>query len=94
MTIALSRIVQTCRSHPAQWDAWTTDGQYLYLRYRFGRGTVDAYDAPGPEGWDEVPDGRIAEFRDPDEPMKGEIGLAEFLARAELKLADSAEVLW
>lgn len=94
MTIALTRIVQTCKSHPTQWDAWTADGQYLYLRYQFGRGTVDAYDAPGPEGWDKPPDGRVAEFNDPDEPLKGDIRLDEFLARTGLLLADRAEVLW
>jgi hypothetical protein len=48
MTITLARVVETCIACPSQWDAWTTDGQYLYLRYRGGRGTVDAYDAPGP----------------------------------------------
>ena len=94
MTIALARITQTCGSHPAQWDAWTVDGQYLYLRYRFGRGTVDAYDGPGPDGWGDAPDGRVAEFRDPGEPMKGDIELGEFLTRAGLGLAPGAEVNW
>lgn len=92
MTLALARIVQTCCACPSQWDAWTVDGQYLYLRYRFGRGTVDAYDSPDGETWVEVPDGRVVEFRDPDEPMKGEIDLSEFLARSGLALADEAEV--
>jgi len=44
VTAPLARVVRTCTACPSQWDAWTTSGQYLYLRYRFGRGTVDAYD--------------------------------------------------
>jgi hypothetical protein len=94
VTIALARMVQTCKSHPTQWDAWTVDGQYLYLRYRFGRGTVDAYPAPGPDGWDEAPVGKVAVFRDEEDPWRGEIELDEFLKRAGLVLATGAEVLW
>ncbi|MFI1165625.1 hypothetical protein ACH4UM_18920 [Streptomyces sp. NPDC020801] len=90
---ALARVVCTCPSVPSQWDAWTVDGQYLYLRYRFGRGTVDAYEAPGPEGWDVAPGGYVAEFRDPDDPWRGEIELEEFLRRAGLRLAPLASVV-
>ena len=90
---ALARVVCTCPSVPAQWDAWTVDGQYLYLRYRFGRGTVDAYDSHDPDTWDVVPDGYVAAFRDPDEPLKGEIELDEFLRRSGLRLAPLASVV-
>lgn len=90
---ALARVVCTCPCVPTQWDAWTVDGQYLYLRYRFGRGTVDAYDSHDPDTWDVVPDGHFAEFRDPDQPLKGEIGLAEFLHRTGLRLAPLASVI-
>lgn len=89
----LARTVETCGGCPTQWDAWTVDGQYLYLRYRFGRGTVDAYDDPDPDTWDVIPDGYTAEFRDPDEPLKGGIELDEFLQRAELQLAPDAVVV-
>lgn len=27
---------QTCGACPSQWDIWTTDGQYIYARYRWG----------------------------------------------------------
>lgn len=90
---ALARVVCTCPSVPAQWDAWTVDGQYLYLRYRFGRGTVDAYDNHDPDTWDVVPDGHFAEFRDSDDPWRGEIELNEFLHRAGLRLAPLASVV-
>lgn len=43
----LRRVVQTCSAYPSQWDAWTADGQYLYLRYRHGEGCVEWH--PGPE---------------------------------------------
>ena len=93
MTAALARVVCTCPAVPTQWDAWTVDGQYLYLRYRFGRGTVDAYDSHDSDTWDVVPDGHVAEFRDPDDPLRGEIELDEFLRRAGLRLAVLASVV-
>lgn len=27
---------KTCGACPSQWDIWTTDGQYIYARYRWG----------------------------------------------------------
>lgn len=90
---ALARVVCTCPALPSQWDAWTVDGQYLYLRYRFGHGTVDAYDNHDPDTWDVVPDGAVACFTDPDEPYGGEIELDEFLRRAGLRLAVLASVV-
>jgi hypothetical protein len=69
------------------------DGQYLYLRYRHGIGTVDAYDAPGPNGWTVPPDGAVARFEDDDEPPAIDIGLDEFLHRTGLQLAPDAVVM-
>lgn len=48
-TLVLTHTVRTCRSMPAQWDAWTTDGQYLYLRYRHGVGSVETYPGRKPQ---------------------------------------------
>ena len=92
MTMPLQLVVETCSACPNQWDAWTTNGQYLYLRYRSGIGTVDAYDAPGPDGWTEPPDGRVARFEDDDEPAI-DIGLDEFLHWTGLRLAPDAVVM-
>lgn len=92
MTAPLQLVVETCCACPNQWDAWTTDGQYLYLRYRSGIGTVDAYDAPGPDGWTVPPDGRVARFEDCDDPPAIDIGLDEFLHRTGLRLAPDAVV--
>lgn len=91
-SLTLARVVETCSACPSQWDAWTVDGHYLYLRYRGGVGTVDAYDAPGPDGWTRVPDGAVARFEDPDDPLNGCISLEEFCARAGLALAPDAVV--
>lgn len=48
--LVLARVVQTCTACPSQWDAWTTDGRYLYLRYRSGWGTAECFLEPGGQG--------------------------------------------
>ncbi|WP_262059697.1 hypothetical protein [Streptomyces sp. STR69] len=89
--LILARVVRTCTTTPSQWDAWTIDGQYLYLRYRSGIGTVDAFDSPDPETWPHLTAGLIALFEHGDW-YAGEMTLAEFCERAGLQLADNAEV--
>lgn len=34
-------IKQTCIACPTQWEGHLIDGRYVYLRYRFGRVTID-----------------------------------------------------
>lgn len=87
---AIVRAEQTCVACPSQWNAWTADGQYLYLRYRSGIGTADAYDNPDSDTWPQPPDGRIARF-DTEDRHDAEIDLDEFCERAGLELADDAE---
>lgn len=41
--IKIVRAVQTCTACPSQWDAWDEEGNYYYLRYRHGLGTVTQY---------------------------------------------------
>ena len=89
-SIVLARVVRTCAAVPSQWNAWTVDGQYLYLRYRSGIGTVDAYDSEDSEQWTRVPDGAAARF-DTGDRLDGEMDLPEFCERAGLQLADDAE---
>ncbi|MCX5522181.1 hypothetical protein OG342_04770 [Streptomyces bobili] len=91
MTITLARVVQTCEAVPSQWNAWTTDGQYLYLRYRSGIGTVDAYDTEDSDQWARIPDGAVARFDTGDGP-DGEMDLPEFCQRAGLQMTDNPEV--
>ena len=63
--IKVTRVVQTCRACPSQWDAWTPNGNYVYIRYRYGHLTVDVDNSPvfsavvgdrldGSMTWDEV----------------------------------------
>ncbi|WP_367138909.1 MULTISPECIES: hypothetical protein [Streptomyces] len=83
MTIVLARVVETCSACPSQWNAWTTTGQYLYLRYRGGIGTVEAHLGPDSDTW--VDRDPIVEFGEPS--MDGEISLEEFCEVAGLELA-------
>lgn len=85
MTIAIARAVRTTE-WPSQWDAWTADGQYLYLRYRSGIGTADTYDNPDWETWTTPPDGNVASF-DTGERHDGDIDLQEFCDLAGIQLA-------
>lgn len=85
------RAVQTCNVCPAQWDSWTDTGQYLYLRYRWGRGTVDGYPTSDSDLWTRVPDGSVAKF-DTGDGLDGSIDLAEFCHRAGLTIAEGADL--
>lgn len=85
------KAIQTCTACPSQWDAWTDTGQYLYLRYRWGRGTVEVYPSPNVDEWVISDDALIAEF-DTGEEYGGEIELDEFCQRAGLTIAPEAEL--
>ncbi|MGW0578321.1 hypothetical protein ACWD25_20650 [Streptomyces sp. NPDC002920] len=89
--IVLARVVRTCVAIPSQWNAWTVNGQYLYLRFRSGIGTVDAYDTEDSEQWTRIPDGAVARF-DTGDRTDGEMDLIDFCERTGLQLADDARV--
>nr|WP_241195874.1 hypothetical protein [Streptomyces sp. SID10362] len=90
----LTWVVQTCSAFPSQWDAWTSDGQYLYLRYRHGEGSVEWHPGPdfddSPESWNEGRSGLLIEWD--DGTGSGTISLADFIAAAGLVLAPGASV--
>ncbi|MGQ4434063.1 hypothetical protein [Streptomyces sp. SAS_260] len=91
----LVRVVQTCSAYPSQWDAWTADGQYLYLRYRHGEGCVEWHHSPNtaadtPDSWNEGHSGLLIEWN--DGTGSGVISLEDFLTAAELALAPGALV--
>ncbi|GAA3550666.1 hypothetical protein GCM10022419_033670 [Nonomuraea rosea] len=88
MSIVLSKVIQTCRACPSQWDAWTTDGQYLYLRYRSGMGTVEAQPGPDVDTWTDRPP--LMKFGEPS--LDGLINLDDFMTTGGLELAAGAEV--
>lgn len=80
--IRLAKAVQTCCAAPSQWNAWTEDGQYLYLKYRGGKGRVWAYDGPDERTWtlDTEP---VAEFEHGG-PYDGCLSLEAFCELAGL----------
>ncbi|MGY5048287.1 hypothetical protein ACWDE0_22045 [Streptomyces sp. 900105755] len=77
--MVLARSKQTCFGCPSQWDAWTTDGEYLYLRFRWGSGTVTN------------DQGETVTSFDTDDRWAGIIDLDEFCDRAGLRLAEQHE---
>jgi hypothetical protein len=78
------KAVQTCHACPSQWDAWTDTGQYLYLRFRYGYGSVESQPGPDVDTWSHQPT-LVASFQDED-GWAGEISLEEFCERAGLTL--------
>lgn len=88
----LARVVQTCSACPSQWNAWDAAGQYYYLRYRSGRGTVETaaseedYLDPG------TPAPVLVANFNHGSPLDGEISLAAFLELAGMRLGEGARV--
>ncbi|WHM41087.1 hypothetical protein [Streptomyces sp. BPTC-684] len=88
--VNLARVVQTSGCFPSQWDAWTTSGQYLYLRYRHGEGSVEQHPSEDPDTWYGA--GSRLWTRWDDGSDGGRVELADFLTLAGLRLASGAEV--
>lgn len=88
--VTLARVVQTCHGFPSQWDAWTTGGQYLYLRYRHGEGSVEQHPSEDPDTWDGEESKLWTKWD--DGTNGGFIELSDFLAMADLRLAPDAEI--
>jgi hypothetical protein len=88
----IAKAVQINSECPSDWHAWTTTGQYLYLRFRWGTGTADAYPDNRHELWERVPDGQDGYFED-DDKYASAISLQEFCHRAELTIAPDAELI-
>ncbi|MEU1373010.1 hypothetical protein ABZ442_05010 [Streptomyces triculaminicus] len=84
----LARVVETCSACPSQWDAWTVTGQYLYLRYRSGIGTVEEQPGPDPDTWEDLEP--ITTFGEPS--RDGDISIEAFCEAAGLVLAPGVEV--
>lgn len=80
MSLTIVRAVQTCFACPSQWDAWTEDGTYLYLRYRGGIGTVNVGAADGP---------LLASFGAPS--LDGVMDLDDFLHQAGIRATPEVE---
>ena len=77
--VTLARAVLLCAACPSAWNAWDSDGNYWYLRYRHGHGTARQYD--GPDWHDNWSPGakphRVISFSH-GHPLDGIITLEEF----------------
>lgn len=94
MTFKIVKAVQTCLACPSQWDAWTDDGKYVYMRYRHGQGRASMFDsieASEKDGAWFNPDNVIASFRH-GHPLDGDISLHDFCKHAGLELDLHADI--
>lgn len=95
MDDVIVRVVETCASHPSQWDAWTSDGRYLFLHYRPGIGTVEHHpdsdqDSWTDEAWETWLSRTVKEWNDGTD--EGSMALTDFLTAAGLRLAPDADI--
>ena len=79
------KAIMTCGACPSQWDAWDADGNYWYLRYRWGYGTAEWQPSSDPATW--TGGEREAYSFDTGDSLDGCISLKEFCRRAGLELA-------
>lgn len=103
--ITLVRAVRTSIACPSQWDAWDADGNYYYLKYRSGCGSVTQYKTENwvDADWIEDPEPgkpgsayrcnaefiRFVASFQYGHPLDGSIDLPEFAEHAGLALADN-----
>lgn len=71
---------------PSQWDAWTDDDQYVYMRYRHGYGYAKIYDSPNWWESDVIQEGHIVASFEFGHPLDGYMELEEFCRHAGLEL--------
>ncbi|WP_436771331.1 hypothetical protein [Yinghuangia sp. YIM S09857] len=95
MDDVIVRVVETCVSHPSQWDAWTAGGRYLFLHYRRGFGTVEQHPDSDPdswtaEAWETGLSRTVKEWNDGTD--ESTMTLTDFLTAAGLRLAPDADV--
>jgi hypothetical protein len=76
--LTIVRAERTSAGFPSQWDAWTDDGRRLYLRYRWGQGTVEL----GAGG-----DGPLLRVFTYGDHLDGVIDLPTFCREAGVRLA-------
>lgn len=72
---------QTCWYCPSQWDAWTAEGRYIHLRYRYGQGIATYYDSPDSN---EGANQHIKFYH--GDPLDGVISLEDFCIQAGIEL--------
>lgn len=87
MTVTIVKAVQTSMFCPSQWDAWDEAGQYYYLRFRHGYGSIRREPSPDTDTWHGPGPGSdlVSSFEDEDQ-WAGVIELDEFCRRAGVGL--------
>lgn len=86
------KAVQTSFGAPSQWDTWTDDGRYLYLRYRHSWGTATFYPSSDVSTWD-LHTAPAYSFDTERGPHDGDISLGEFCELAGIALTVTLEKL-
>lgn len=90
--LTLTRVVQTAMACPSQWDAWDAEGNYYYLRYRYGHGQVKQYKTADWTGAHEEQLVRVVASFYFGHPLDGVISLADFARLAGITIAEDAMV--
>lgn len=80
-SVTLIRLEQTCWACPSQWNVWDVDGTYYYIRFRWGRLTVDKGEVGAPT----IFDSQISD------EMDGLLGTDEMLAATGMRLSPSTD---
>lgn len=84
------KATQTSFACPSQWDAYDSDGNYWYLRYRYGAGEAVQLSSPDWKFDERENAERRLTFKG-DHPLDGVISLEEFAQRAGFELADDVD---
>ncbi len=78
----IEKLKQTCRLCPSQWDAWTDDGRYMYIRHRHGYLSVETADTEE----DYIPDKELVFSEHINEnSYLSTVDMLEFLHKFDIK---------
>lgn len=84
----LSQINRTCFACPSQWDALDSEGNYVYMRYRYGK--MKVYQGIGPDDSQKL--SQMTIFADIDNDSDGELGgfisLKEFAEKCNITVSE------
>jgi len=76
--ITVSHIERTCEASPSQWEGKTNDGQWVYVRYRWGSLTVSIGDTAS-----NAVSGKVIFRKSMDDPLGGYLSYRELIKATE-----------
>ncbi|HEY0750173.1 MAG TPA: hypothetical protein VGD26_03400 [Chitinophagaceae bacterium] len=85
LSLELVEITQTCYACPSQWDARSTDNEYIYIRYRFGGLSVEKILILDDETWERD----LLFYEDIGGRWAGDMTTEEMLQHTGLKIKES-----